>query len=176
MALVESARGLRRVDDIAASHPRLEAMALGSEDFATDVGMQATPETLELPRQLLLHAARAAGIMPLGLMGSIADYRDLDALGAAAERAARFGFQGASCIHPSAVPVLNRAFSPGEQAAEAARRIVEAYRDACARGAGSITVDGRLVDAPIAERGRRLLERHRQILERNSYFVRTADE
>jgi citrate lyase subunit beta/citryl-CoA lyase len=164
-ALVETARGLRRVDEVATADPRLLALALGAEDFAADAGMVVSPETLDLPRQLVLHAARAARLVPLGLMGSIAEFRDLERVGEAARRARRFGFEGASCIHPGVVPVLNHAFSPGEREVQEAQRIVEAYEAALARGHGSVTVDGRMVDVPVAVRARRLLARAARIRE-----------
>ena len=62
-------------------------------------------------------------------------------------------------------PVLNRAFSPGEQEVDEARRIVEAYDAALLRGQGSITVGGRMVDVPVAERARRLLARAARVRE-----------
>jgi citrate lyase subunit beta/citryl-CoA lyase len=165
VALVETALGLRRVDEVAAADRRLLALSLGAEDFAADVGMVVSPETLDLPRQLVLYAARAAGLLPLGLMGSSAEFRDLARVGEAARRAQRFGFEGASCIHPGVVPVLNRASSPGEQEVDEARRIVEAYDAALLRGQGSITVGGRMVDVPVAERARRLLARAARVRE-----------
>jgi citrate lyase subunit beta/citryl-CoA lyase len=164
-ALIETARGLRNVDAIARCNPRLLAITLGGEDFAADVGMEVLPETLDLPRQIVLHAARAAGLIALGLMGSIADFSDLDAVDQVARRSRRFGFEGASCLHPSVVPILNRAFSPSESEVRRAQRIVDAYEEACARGVGSIIVDGRMVDVPIAQRARMLLTRHARITE-----------
>lgn len=162
-ALIETARGLRNVDQVAASGPRLVAMALGGEDFAADVGMDVSPETLDVPRQTVLHAAKAAGLAAMGLMGSIAEFADLDAVERVARRSRRFGFEGASCVHPSVVPVLNRAFSPSESEVRQARRIVEAYQQAVATGHGSIVVDGRMVDVPVAGRARKVVERYERI-------------
>ncbi len=162
-ALIESARGLRHVHEVAQASPRLLAITLGAEDFATDVGMEVSPETLDVPRQMVLHAARAAGLMAMGLMGSISEFADLTAVEQVARRSNRFGFEGASCVHPSVVPVLNRAFSPSDSEVRRSRRIVEAYEEAVARGVGSIIVDGRMVDVPVAERARKLLARQARI-------------
>lgn len=166
-ALIESARGLRRVDAIAEGDERLVAMTLGGEDFATDVGMEVLPETLDVPRQMVLHAARAAGLVAMGLMGSIAEFSDLAAVEQVARRSRRFGFEGASCVHPSVVPVLNRAFSPSEAEVRQAQRVVDAYAEATAKGVGSIIVDGHMVDVPVAERARKLLRRHARIAARS---------
>ena len=68
------------------------------------------------------------------------------------------GFQGKLCIHPEQVAVVNSVFDPGEDEAELARRIVEAFAEAEAEGNASITVDGQFVDYPIAEKARRTLE------------------
>ena len=78
IALVENAAGFFRIEQIAKSHPRVVGLSLGSEDFAADVGMQSEPEGLFYPKQQTIFAARAAGIMPMGFIGSIADFRDQD--------------------------------------------------------------------------------------------------
>ena len=166
VALIETALGLRDVDAIARCNRRLLAVTLGGEDFAADLGMDAVPETLDLPRQVVLHATRAAGLMALGLMGSIADFSDLGEVEQIARRSRRFGFDGASCVHPSVVPILNRAFTPSDTEVRRAQRIVDAHEQASARGVRSIIVDGRTVDVPVVQRARKLLDRHARIVQR----------
>ena len=129
-------------------------------------GMTPTPESLLMPKQWTLFAARAAGIMPLALVGSIADYSDLEAMKIIAVRSRALGFEGASCIHPSVVPVLNNAFTPTEDEVASATRIVTAYDEAVDAGAGSIKIDGKMIDVPVALRAKRLLERSRAIAKR----------
>ena len=70
-----------------------------------------------------------------------------------------FGFDGASCIHPSVVPVLNRAFSPSREALDHARRLIAAAETAVARGEGAFAFEGKMVDEPVVKRARALLER-----------------
>ena len=159
VVLVESPAGLLRAEAIARADPRTVAMELGGEDFALSAGMEPAAETLALPKQLVLYAARAAGIMPLGILDSIAHYGDPEAYRATAERSRRYGFEGAACIHPSNVPVLNGVFTPSAEEAEHARLVVEAYAEAERAGSGAIGVDGRMVDVPVVERARRLLAR-----------------
>ncbi|MBV9250895.1 MAG: CoA ester lyase, partial [Acetobacteraceae bacterium] len=114
VVLVETAAGFLRIDAIARSHSRVVALSLGTEDFTADVGMLPDPEGLLYPKQHTVFAARAAGILPMGFVGSIADFRDQDAFRAIVRRSKRLGFTGASAIHPLQVSVLNEEFSPSD--------------------------------------------------------------
>lgn len=168
VVLVESATGLLRAEAIARAEPRTLAMELGGEDFALSTGMVPDPETLAVPKQMVLYAARAAGLIPLGTLGSIADYADVDAYRIMAERSRRFGFEGAACIHPSGVPILNDVFTPSGAEAAHAQRLVDAYAEAQRAGSGALSVDGKMIDVPIVERARKLLARFHAIRERQA--------
>ena len=74
-----------------------------------------------------------------------------------------FGFDGASCIHPSVVSILNEAFSPSSEEIEWARRIIAADTVAAANGEGAYTVDGEFVDAPIVTRAQEIMKLARSI-------------
>ncbi|MBW8726747.1 MAG: CoA ester lyase [Inquilinus limosus] len=154
--LIEDPAALLDARAIAAA-PRVVALALGSEDFATATGALPTPETLRLPKLLLHYAAKAAGLRSYGLLRSVADYRDVEGMTASAREARAFGFDGASCIHPAVVPILNAAFAPSEEELAWARQVVEADTAAQRDGKGAYLVDGRFVDAPVVERARRIL-------------------
>ena len=134
VALVETADAYFRVREIAKATPRLDALSLGAEDFATALGMEPIGETLQAPKQTMIIAARAAGILPLGFMGTVADFDDLDAFRATIRRSRKFGFAGASCIHPSQVPILNEEF--GWSDAEARPRAAHGRRLRCGQGPG----------------------------------------
>ena len=166
LVLIESPEGLLNAREVARADARIAALSLGSEDFAAETGMQPNEENLLLPKQLTLFAARAAGVMPLGLVGSIAAYQDLDALERNALRSRALGFEGASCVHPSAVPVLNEAFTPSRFEIEKSKRIVAAAGDAAAEGRGAFELDGRMVDAPVVARAERLLMRAEAVARR----------
>ncbi|MGO4723544.1 MULTISPECIES: HpcH/HpaI aldolase/citrate lyase family protein [unclassified Inquilinus] len=153
--LVETLRGLDRRAEIAAATPRTLALVCGTEDLSAEIGAEPDSAVLRLAQQQVLLAARGAGLLPLGLMGSLAGIDDLDALRRAAEEAVRQGFEGASCIHPAQVAVLNQAFTPDAAAVDRARRIVAALL----QGQGTAKVDGRMVDAPVVARARRVLAR-----------------
>lgn len=163
VVMVESPAALFKADEIACAHPRNTATFLGGEDFATAAGMVPDPETLFVPKLMTMFAARAAGITPLGMLGTVADYQDLDAVRQIIRRSRKFGFEGASCIHPSVVPLLNEEMAPSVDEVAQARRIVEAYADAEKEGLGAIAVDGMMVDVPVAQRAEATLERHAAI-------------
>ena len=159
IALVENAVGFFRIDQIARCHPRLVAISLGSEDFAADVGMQAEPEGLLYPKQQTIFAARAAGILPMGFVGSIADFRDQDAFRAIVRRSRRLGFMCASAVHPLQVAVLNEEFSPDPAEVARAEKMIAAYDDAYAKGLGAVQFEGAMIDVPVVERARSVVKR-----------------
>jgi len=162
-AMIESPGALRRAAEIARSSPRVIAMTLGGEDFAMEMHAPPDPETLELPKLMCLMAAREAGVTPLGFLGTVADYTDLEAVGKTLARSRKFGFEGASCIHPAVIPLLNEAFAPTPAEVDWAERVVTEYAVAQAEGKGAISVDGKMVDVPVAIRAERVLKHHKAI-------------
>lgn len=168
VALVETASGFLRIAEIAGAHPRLVALSIGAEDFALSVGMLPEAEGLFFPKQQMIIAARAAGILPLGFIGTVADFRDLDAFRATIRRSRRLGFAGASCIHPSQVAILNEEYRPSSDEVAQAERAVAAYDAATAAGIGAIEIDGKMIDVPVIERAKHVLARHRAILAREA--------
>jgi citrate lyase subunit beta/citryl-CoA lyase len=161
--MIETALGFCDMDEIARACPRICAMTLGSEDFATSIGIQPEADLLRGPKLRCVIAARAAGIVPLGLAGSVAGYQDEEAFRALARESRRLGFVGASAIHPKQVPILNEAFMPGADEVEQAREIVQAYAESVAQGVGAIEVGGKMVDEPIVERARAVLRLHERL-------------
>jgi citrate lyase subunit beta/citryl-CoA lyase len=157
VALVETADAYFRVREIAKATPRLDALSLGAEDFATALGMEPIGETLQAPKQTMIAAARAAGILPLGFMGTVADFDDLDAFRATIRRSRKFGFAGASCIHPSQVSILNEEFGWSDAELDRARRMVAAYDAAKAQGLGAVAFEGKMIDVPVVERAEALI-------------------
>ena len=166
IAMIESAAAFFRMREIAASHPRIIALTLGSEDFALSAGMVPDAEGLFYPKQQVVLAACAAGVLPMGFIGTVADFKDLDAFRATVRRSRRLGFVCASVIHPSQIAILNEEFRPSPEEVEKARRVVAAFEVAERGNAGAIEVDGKMVDIPIVERARRTLERHEAIEKR----------
>ena len=99
---------------IIGSHPRIKIASAGSEDLATVLGAVPLPETLRPAKQIVHLAAKGAGRYSFGLYGTIANYSDLDGLRALIAEARLHGFDGATAIHPSVVPLLNEGFMPTE--------------------------------------------------------------
>jgi citrate lyase subunit beta/citryl-CoA lyase len=163
VVMIESAAAFGRMEAIAAAHPRVVALVLGAEDFADDVAMTPDAETLFMPKQQAVLAARAAGVIPLGFFGTVADYKNPEALRATIRRSKKFGFEGAPCVHPALVPIFNEEFAPSEEEIAAARRIVDAYTQASRAGVGAIEVDGMMVDVPVVRRAERVLLRTARI-------------
>jgi citrate lyase subunit beta/citryl-CoA lyase len=171
LLLVETPEALPHAQAIAAASPRAVAMSLGAEDFATAIGTEPTEEALALPRQLVLYAARAAGIIPLGLTGTLAQFADPAAFHAMAVRSRRAGFEGASCINPAQVAPLNAAFTPGDDEVDYARRVIAADVEARAQGRGAVALEGRMIDVPVVRRAERLLARFDAIRRRQSMIA-----
>jgi citrate lyase subunit beta / citryl-CoA lyase len=168
VAMVETAAAFMQAYDIARADARIASLVLGGEDIALDLGMVPDADTLAMPKQQIVITARAAGLIPFGIMGTVADYNDLDAVRVVAERSARFGFEGAACIHPSVVPVLNAAFTPSADDVDHARRVIDAYAEAELAGKGAITIDGKMIDVPVVRRAEKLLARYESIQRRNN--------
>lgn len=136
-----------------AKHSAVIGLLVGAEDLATELGAAPTPDVLRTPKLLVHYAAKAEGKLSFGLLRSVADYADLPAIEAAGREARAHGFDGATCVHPSIVPLLNTAFSPSPEETAWAERVVAAAKS----GEGAFTVDGRMVDAPVIVRARRIL-------------------
>ena len=158
VALLEDAGAVVDARPIAACQ-RVLGLVAGGEDIATSMGAEPLPEVLRLPKLLVHLAAKAEGKLSLGTLTTVADYQQRDALEAAAREASRHGFDGATCIHPSAVPIMNAAFSPSEEKVAWARAVLDAAASAAAEGRGVFLVGERMVDAPIIERARRILQK-----------------
>ena len=154
---IEGPKGLLNVAEICAGHPRVVAVGLGSSDFTIATAMDAGGEGNAIASFLVVNAAVAAGILPLGLTGAIVGFSDLDGFRNSAQASRAMGLRGAPCVHPSQVPILNEVFSPTADELDRARRVVEEYERALAAGDGAITVDGEFVDAPFYEQAKRLL-------------------
>ena len=156
---IETVTALHRAAEIAAADPRLFGIGLGSEDIAADCQMQPVADALFLPKQLIVFAARAAGIEPYGFIGTVADYTDLDGLREAVRRARAIGFSGASAIHPDQIPILNEGFSPSDAEVVKARSILAANSRADAEGRGAFAYEGRMIDKPVVDRALALIAR-----------------
>ena len=158
MAAIEGALGVIHAYDIATASDRLIGIALGAEDFCANMKCQRTlaGSELQLARQTLVLAARAAGIDALDTVYS--DINNEEQLIYEARLVHDLGFDGKSVINPRQIAPIHKVFAPAPKDIEKARRIVAALKEAEARGSGVISLNGKMVDKPVVLRAQRVLE------------------
>ena len=157
-AMIETALGVENSFLIASACPRVQAITLGGQDLTADMGVQKTKEGWELfyGRSRVVVAARAAGIDVYDTVW--ADINDKEGLMKECRQIVNLGFTGKAAIHPDQIETIHRAFMPTEKEFRKALRIMEAAEDAKKEGKGVISVDGKMIDAPVVARAAHLLE------------------
>jgi citrate lyase beta subunit len=157
---VETAKGILSLKEIA-SHPRLDALIFGGEDFAASIGATRTPEALELlyARQATVTAAAAFGLQTIDIV--TIDYKDIEALKKEAGLGAQLGFTGKQIIHPAQVEPVQSAFTPSDEAIAHAKRIVETFEASQKEGKGAYALDGKMIDLPLLKNAQKVLDRAR---------------
>ena len=155
-ALIESARGLRDVNEIAEATPRLEALILGPADMSVSLGFASPRDGTrwDFVRGAVLVAARAAGLQAID--GPYLELSDAAGLRASAARARELGFDGKWALHPDQIEPLNQLFSPTTEEVERARSILETLASA---GGGAMMLDGEMIDEASRKRAEALLAR-----------------
>ncbi len=151
VALIESARGVAAIEDIARASPRLAALFFGAADLSADLGCATAWEPLLAARSRLVNAAALAGIEAVD-----SPYFDLtDTAGMERETAAALalGFGAKAAIHPGQISTINAALTP------TAAEIAQAHRIMAESAKGVAVVDGRMIDEAMARKARRILSR-----------------
>jgi citrate lyase subunit beta/citryl-CoA lyase len=174
ITMIETADAYTRIDEIPRASPRVAAMNIGGEDFALDCAMQPDDDVLLHPKQRMIIAARAAGVMPLGFIGTVADFSDWERFRQMVRRSRRFGFDGAGCIHPGQVSIVNEEYTPSATEVDYARKVIRMDEEAAAAGRGSFQIDGKLIDIPVVVRAKNLLTRHAAIQAREAKTLAAA--
>ena len=161
--IIETAKGLANVEEIAGASPRLQAMSLGYADFAASMGMATTGIGGTQENYYMIHegqtyysdpwnyvvsaivaACRAKGVLPVD--GPFGNFSDDDAYVAHAKRVATLGMVGKWAIHPKQVKLANEVFTPTAEAVAEAKEILAAMEEAKAKGLGATTYKGKLID------------------------------
>lgn len=157
MPLIESALGSYNAVEIACSDSRVSAINFGGEDYTADIAAQRTREGAELLdiRMKILLAARIAHIDALDTV--FGNVNDEDGLIAETRLIKQLGFDGKSIIHPRQIKPVHSVFDPTEKEIAKARRIIQAIEEAEERKSGVVALDGRMIDAPVVARARRVL-------------------
>jgi malyl-CoA/(S)-citramalyl-CoA lyase len=186
-ALVETARGLASVEQIAEACPeRLEALIFGVADYAASLQAQTTriggaeagysvltnpngdkgrdnhwgdPWHFALAR--IAVACRANGLRPID--GPYGDFGDEEGYLSTARRAAVLGYEGKWAIHPSQIPLANEVFTPASALVEHNKRVVAALSEAERDGTGAVSLDGRMIDAASVRMAASVLAKVEQI-------------
>jgi len=174
LVMIETTDAFSRIDEIPRASPRVAAMNIGGEDFALDMNAQPDGDVLLHPKQRMIIAARAAGVMPLGFIGTVADFSDWDAFRAMVRRARRFGFDGAGCIHPGQVKIVNEEYTPSAEEVAYARKVVQMDKEAQAAGRGSFQIEGKMIDIPVVVRAQKLIKRFDAIKAREAKTLAAA--
>lgn len=156
MAGIESARGVARVEDVLAGPVRW--CYFGAEDFVADMGGVRTTSNMEVlyARSRVSLAARMADVHAIDQI--VADFRDEARYLTDASEGRALGYRGKLCIHPGQVALAHRTFTPSAGELDRARRLLEAYEAAAARGEAALAFEGEMVDEPMARRARATLE------------------
>lgn len=157
IAMLEDPSAVLDAREIITASDRVIAAVSGSEDISTVLESEPSPEVLRMPKQMVHMAAKAAGRFSFGMYGTVADYSDRATIKELIAEANRHGFDGASCIHPSVVDLLNEGFSPKPEDIAHARRVISVLEQSEAKGLGAVSLDGKMIDKPVADRARRLL-------------------
>jgi len=163
LALVETPAGIAHVAALPAASERIDALCFGHADFAREMGLGAADAgagVIYHARCALAIAAVAARVSPIDCVfldvRDEAGFRDDVALGLG------LGYAGKLCIHPSQVRIANEVYTPAPERVAQARRVVEGFEQALAGGSGVFSLDGKMIDAPLVEIERRVLERARR--------------
>lgn len=159
LAMIESARGLLEAPAIAAACPRMVGLFFGAEDFTLDIGVFA-PEEEGPDEMLYARSAVAVATASCGLVAVdriVPEFQALGPLAADCKRARQLGFGGKGVIHPRQIACVHQAFAPSEQQVEKAREVIRGFEQALREGAGTVQVEGKMVDWPIVEKARRLI-------------------
>ena len=155
VAIVETAMGLRQAYEIA-SHFRVAALVLGAVDLGAEVGLEPRSDAQEI---LYARSKVAIDSAAAGLRGPFdvvhLDFGDAAGLEEQCRLARALGFRGKACIHPAQVETINRVFAPSDDEIAWARRVVESFEG---QTEGVLAVNGTMVDKPVVDRARRILE------------------
>lgn len=156
MAAIESANGVLNAREIAHASDRLIGIALGAEDYVTDLKTtRADGIELLFARSMILNAARSAGIAALDTVYS--DVNNEEGFIAEATLIKKLGFDGKSVINPRQIAPLHKVFMPSEKDLNKAYAIMEAIEDAKKRGSGVASLKGKMIDKPVVLRAQRLI-------------------
>jgi citrate lyase beta subunit len=157
---VETAKGILNLKEIA-SHPRLDGIIFGGEDFAASIGAKRSESAVELSyaRQAVVTACAAFGLQAIDIV--TIDFKDVERVRCEAEFGAQLGFSGKQIIHPNQVAPVQEAFTPDDESISNAKRLVEAFEAHQKEGRGAFALGGQMIDMPLVKNAQKVLARAR---------------
>lgn len=157
MAAIESAKGVLNAPQIAAASDRMIGIALSAEDYTTDMKTHRYPDgaELEFARNMVLHAARAAGVAAFDTVFTNMD--DTEGFYRETEYIHQLGFDGKSLVNPRQIEMVNKVYEPTEKEILNAKNVINAIEEARLKGSGVISMNGQMVDRPVVLRAQRVM-------------------
>jgi len=157
MAAIEGPLGVINAFEIASASKRLVGIALGAEDYVTNMKTRRSPEGVEIlyARSAIVTAARAAGIYALDTVYS--DINNEEGFVEEVKLIKQLGFDGKSVISPRQISPVHKIYTPEQKEIDFAIRVISAIKEAEEKGSGVISLDGKMVDKPIVDRAQRVL-------------------
>ena len=154
---IEGPLGALNALEIAKCSPRLIGMAIGGEDYVTNLKTTRSEGGVEMlmGRAMIVMAARSAGIAALDSVYS--DVNNDEGFLKEASMIKQMGFDGKSLIHPRQIELIHNLYTPDEKSIKKSLRIIKSTEEALAEGRGVFTVDGKMIDKPIIERAQHVL-------------------
>lgn len=168
IGIIETARGVLFLPEIAGATPRLSALAFGSEDLAGDIGAIRTPESWEVfyARSAVVTAAAAYRIDAIDTI--YPNFKDPEGLRKEATLARQMGFRGKMAIHPGQVEPIHEVFSPSAKEIEHAQKLLEIHDQHQAEGTGAFAYQGKMVDMPMIRSAQKIIDQVNALQNRKS--------
>jgi len=157
MPIIESCKGVEHAYGMATASKNIIALAIGLEDLTADLGVSRTEEGNEslYARTRVVNACKASGIQPIDSVYS--DVANTEGLLANVRRSKALGFEGMGCIHTRQIPVIHEGFRPDPKEIEKARKIIEAFNEAEAKGLGVVSLGSKMIDPPVVKRAQQTM-------------------
>ncbi len=157
--LMETAASIVNASRIVGAARRINGLQFGAEDLMKELGITGTGDgdPLQYARSVLVFAGRAREIDVID--SPFVDFSNPQGLIAETRRFRTLGMTGKTCIHPNQIAAINDLFTPTPEEVVQARRVVQAFEESVKQGKGACTLDGRMIDNPIAERARQIIQK-----------------
>ena len=155
---IETASAIENAYSICKASKRVVGVAFGGEDFTNDMAIERSESEEEIAhaRSVVAVAARAAGI--LALETPYFNFKDDEGLRRNSTASRNLGFRGRFAIHPSQIDGINASYMPSPAEIDRARRVIAAFAEAESRGSAATSLDGMVIDVPVVERARKVLD------------------